>query len=212
LRKSVAYNDSLINEETISSVAEMKGKYEYERNKRIIAEKEIEVEQSKLKLVYWVALSVFLIIVFIILTILYYFKQKNSLLLKGKLALIGKQNRQLQKLNQEIKAQLDKTQISLEDKEEILEFVYSKSRQKKLPEELVSLSKREVEVLSYLALGWSDEQLANKLFVSKATIKTHLRRIYSKLLVRGRAEAVTIAHKFDLLAEENVVEYSTSNN
>ena len=58
-----------------------------------------------------------------------------------------------------------------------------------------------MEVLSYLALGWTDEQLAEKLFVSKSTIKTHLRRIYSKLLVRGRAEAVAIAHKHNIVGE-----------
>jgi DNA-binding NarL/FixJ family response regulator len=56
-----------------------------------------------------------------------------------------------------------------------------------------------MEVLSYLALGWSDQEISDKLFISKATTKTHLRRIYSKLLVKSRTEAVNIAHKYDLI-------------
>ena len=56
-----------------------------------------------------------------------------------------------------------------------------------------------MEVLSHLALGWSDEQLAEKLFISKATVKTHLRRIYSKLSVRGSAQAVSSANKYNLI-------------
>lgn len=204
LHLSNDYNDSLINVANINAVAEMRGKYEYEKNQRILAEQERQVEQAKLKVVYWIGSSICLLVLVIVFIVLYLSKQKNTWLLKGQLALIGKQNRQLKSINQEIKTKLNKTQISLEEKEEILEIVFSRSNEKKLPDELISLSKREMEVLSYLALGWSDEQLADKLFVSKSTVKTHLRRIYSKLLVRGRAEAVTIAHKYDLLGEEQL--------
>jgi ATP/maltotriose-dependent transcriptional regulator MalT len=149
--------------------------------------------------VYWVALSVFLIVAVFVFVVLYFFKQKNAQLLKGQMALIDGRNKYLNALNQTIKTELDRTQISLEEKEELINNVFIKSKTTELPPELLSLSKRETEVLSYLALGWSDDQLAEKLFVSKSTVKTHLRRIYSKLLVRGRAEAVSIAHKYDLV-------------
>lgn len=49
------------------------------------------------------------------------------------------------------------------------------------------------------AMGLSDEQLGEKLFVSKSTVKTHLRRLYSKLLVNNRAQAVAIAHKYGII-------------
>lgn len=204
LNISVSYNDSLINEANIYAVADMQAKYEYEKNMRIISEKELAIEQEKLKVVYWLASSVFLIIVVCVLAVLYAANQKNARLLKGQITLIDKQNNHLENINKGIKAQLDKTKLTLEEKEELLDLVFSKSKEKELPTQLLALSKREMEVLSYLALGWSDEQLADRLFVSKATVKTHLRRIYSKLLVRGRAEAVTIAHKYDLLGEVNL--------
>lgn len=56
-----------------------------------------------------------------------------------------------------------------------------------------------MEVLACLALGNTDQEIADKLFISKSTAKTHLRRIYSKLLVNGRAGAVAIAHKYDII-------------
>jgi len=150
---------------------------------------------------YWVGLSIFLVVATLIFIVLYYLKQKNTQLLSGQLALIAARNNTLRELNKTIKSELDQTQISLEEKEAVLNNVFSSSKTKELPPEIMALSKREMEVLSYLALGWSDDQLAEALFVSKSTIKTHLRRIYGKLLVRNRAEAVSVAHKFDLIGE-----------
>ncbi len=206
LTASTEYNDSLINESNIQAISEITGKYEYEKHLRaisdgelLIAQKEKTIEQEKIKVVYWVGISIFLIVAAIVLFVLYFLKQKNTQLLKGQMVLIDSRNKYLNSLNQKIKTELDRTQISLEEKEELINNVFVKSKSTELPPELLALSKRETEVLSYLALGWSDDQLAEKLFVSKSTVKTHLRRIYSKLLVRGRAEAVAIAHKYDLV-------------
>lgn len=210
LNRSISYNDSMINKENIRSIAEMQAKYEYEKNKRLInesklsiAEKEKKIQKNKADIFLWSGVSLLLLLVVIITFLLYFFKQRKNLLMKGQLNLIESQKVSLEQLNEKVKTQLDKTMISLHEKEELLENVFSKSRDKKLPSELLSLSKREMEVLSYLALGWSDDMLAEKLFVSKSTIKTHLRRVYSKLLVKGRAEAVAIAHKYNLIGEYN---------
>ncbi|MFK8038544.1 MAG: tetratricopeptide repeat protein [Crocinitomicaceae bacterium] len=204
----VSYNDSLINEANIYAVTEMEGKYEHEKHLRTISDGELAIaqnekliEQEKLKVIYWIGLSVFLVVAALIFVVLYYLKQKNAQLLSGQLALIAARNNTLNELNKTIKTELDRTQISLEDKEALLNNVFSSSKNKELPPKIMALSKREMEVLSYLALGWSDDQLAEKLFVSKSTIKTHLRRVYGKLLVRGRAEAVSVAHKYDLIGE-----------
>lgn len=208
LKKYVAYNDSLVNEANIYAVMEMEGKYEHEKHLRAISDAELSIvqkekliEQEKLKVFFWVVLSIFLVVAALIFVVLYFLKQKNSQLLKGQVALIAAKNNALSHLNISIKKELDRTQISLEEKEELLNNVFTSSKNKELPPEILSLSKREMEVLSYLALGWSDDQLAEKLFVSKSTVKTHLRRIYAKLLVRGRTEAVTIAHKYDLIGD-----------
>jgi len=206
---SIAYNDSMINKENIRSVAEMQAKYEYEKNKRaiqesklVIAEKEQKIQTNKANAFFWTGLSVILSLIVLITFSLYFFKQRKNLLMKGQLALIENQKIKLEQLNQKVKDQLDKTVITLKEKEELLENVFSKSKTKELPKELLSLSKREMEVLSYLALGWSDDMLVEKLFVSKSTIKTHLRRIYSKLLVKGRTEAIAVAHRYDLLGDQ----------
>jgi DNA-binding NarL/FixJ family response regulator len=61
------------------------------------------------------------------------------------------------------------------------------------------LSKRELEVLRLVAGGAANREAAARLFVSEATIKTHLLHIYSKLGVRDRAAAVGEAYRRKLL-------------
>ncbi|MDN3351296.1 response regulator transcription factor [Actinomadura sp. DC4] len=63
-----------------------------------------------------------------------------------------------------------------------------------------SLSKREREVLALVADGTTNREAAKRLFVSEATIKTHLLHIYDKLGVRDRAAAVGEAYKRGLLS------------
>lgn len=53
------------------------------------------------------------------------------------------------------------------------------------------LTEREREVLDCLARGFSDKEIAEKMFVSINTIKTHLQHIYAKLHVRSRTQAVS---------------------
>ncbi len=62
------------------------------------------------------------------------------------------------------------------------------------PEEL-GLSKRETEVLALLAEGYSNQEIADRLFVSLNTAKTHISNIYSKLGVSRRTQAVEKARK-----------------
>lgn len=56
--------------------------------------------------------------------------------------------------------------------------------------ETENLSAREMEILSYLAKGYHDKEIADKFFLSIKTVRTHLRNIYKKLHVRSRTEAV----------------------
>ena len=61
------------------------------------------------------------------------------------------------------------------------------------------LSQREVEVLGLIARGSTNRDAAAKLFISEATVKTHLLHAYSKLGVRDRAAAVAVAFERGLL-------------
>jgi DNA-binding CsgD family transcriptional regulator len=55
---------------------------------------------------------------------------------------------------------------------------------------LPALSARESEILGYLADGWSNEEIADRLRISGATVKFHLAGMYRKFGVSRRGEAV----------------------
>jgi DNA-binding NarL/FixJ family response regulator len=55
------------------------------------------------------------------------------------------------------------------------------------------LSQRELEVLGLVARGSTNREAAAKLFISEATVKTHLLHVYAKLGVKDRAAAVAVA-------------------
>ena len=61
------------------------------------------------------------------------------------------------------------------------------------------LSDREVEVLGCLARGQTTAQIADALFISENTVKTHIRHILEKMEVNNRAEAVARAAQMDLI-------------
>ncbi|WP_379163720.1 LuxR C-terminal-related transcriptional regulator [Paenibacillus sp. sgz5001063] len=54
-----------------------------------------------------------------------------------------------------------------------------------------SLTSREEDILSYLVQGMNNKQIAEKLFISTHTVKNHITKIYEKLGVTGRAQAIS---------------------
>jgi DNA-binding NarL/FixJ family response regulator len=68
------------------------------------------------------------------------------------------------------------------------------------PESLPNdLSPREVEVLKLIAAGLSNTEIAAALFLSNATVKTHINRIFSKTGARDRAQAVRYAYQHGMV-------------
>jgi ATP/maltotriose-dependent transcriptional regulator MalT len=61
------------------------------------------------------------------------------------------------------------------------------------------LSEREIEVLTLLASGRTNSEVAGDLFVSVGTVKSHTGNIYRKLGAKNRAEALTRARELDLI-------------
>lgn len=57
-------------------------------------------------------------------------------------------------------------------------------------QELEKLSKREQEILNLLSQGYRYKEIADKLFLSTATVRTHIRNIYEKLQVNSGIEAI----------------------
>ena len=64
-----------------------------------------------------------------------------------------------------------------------------------VPPELAPLTEREREVLGLVAAGLSNEDIAQRLFVSPLTAKTHVNRIMAKLDLRDRAQLVVVAYR-----------------
>jgi two-component system response regulator NreC len=62
-----------------------------------------------------------------------------------------------------------------------------------------TLTNRELEILTYLAQGYTNKEIAEKVFLSVKTVETHRSKIYSKLDIESRAELVHFAIKHHLL-------------
>ena len=62
-----------------------------------------------------------------------------------------------------------------------------------------TLTDRERQVLCSVAKGLSNEEVAERLYLSVTTIKTHLARVFTKLGVRDRAQAVVVAYESGLV-------------
>ncbi|MFC4330161.1 response regulator [Streptomyces andamanensis] len=67
------------------------------------------------------------------------------------------------------------------------------------PSRLGALTSREVEVLRLVARGLTNAEAADRLFISEATVKTHLNRTMTKLGLASRAQAVVLAYETGLV-------------
>lgn len=73
-------------------------------------------------------------------------------------------------------------------------FVVDESRVKDL-----GITKRELEILELMATGLSNREIADKLFVSENTVKTHSSRLFDKLSAKRRTQAVQIGKEMGLI-------------
>src|ERR1700732_4890063 len=63
----------------------------------------------------------------------------------------------------------------------------------------LGITRRELEILELIAQGMSNREIAEKLYVSENTVKTHSSRVFDKLGARRRTQAVQFGKEFGLL-------------
>ena len=63
----------------------------------------------------------------------------------------------------------------------------------------LGITRRELEILELMAQGMSNREIAEKLFVSENTVKTHSSRVFDKLGAKRRTQAVQLGKEFGLL-------------
>ena len=81
----------------------------------------------------------------------------------------------------------------------IEDFVRRPAPGARSPTELNDLTGRELEVLTLVARGLANAEIATRLFVSEATVRTHITHILAKLGLRDRVQAVVLAYESGLV-------------
>jgi len=71
-----------------------------------------------------------------------------------------------------------------------------------LPKGLDELSERELDVFRLMARGLSNGEIAQELFISETTVKTHVTHVLQKLNLRDRVQAVVLAHQTGVFEAE----------
>ncbi|MEV4350483.1 response regulator transcription factor [Actinoplanes sp. NPDC049596] len=79
-------------------------------------------------------------------------------------------------------------------------FTAPEPRESPAHRDLAALTPREREVLTLVAQGLSNLEIAGRLFLSEATVKTHVARILAKLGLRDRVQAVVVAYETRLIS------------
>lgn len=78
----------------------------------------------------------------------------------------------------------------------LLQEIASQQPSPKAPTPLDTLSQRELEVLRLMAEGLSNQQIADRLFISENTVRNHVHNLLDKLAVENRRQAIGVLHQF----------------
>lgn len=187
--------------ERVEKIAEVTASYELEKQKREIAEKTLEIERKDASILLQQSeisrktiqrnaiISTALLGTGLVLLIFRNRARRQKMLEENtKKQIVAYLNEiELLKANQEI--------VRINAKDEVI----VPASKKTLNDFLVNpLTERELEVLQLVCDGLTNQQIADKIFVSVNTIKTHNKNIFEKLDVKNRTQAVVMVSSFDL--------------
>lgn len=178
-RLATTFHDSIINEASQKSIISTQIEFETakkdEQIQKLAKEKELSELNAETQFNRLIIISVIGVLVLSILAFLLYLYRRNSdLEIENKNSELQNYLHQIKELKKEAKIKSD---IPTENFDEY------------------GLSKREIEVFNQITQGLSNDEIAEKMFVSKNTIKTHIKNIYSKLDVKNRIQAIKRMNK-----------------
>ena len=175
---AASFHDSIVNESSQKSIISTKIAYETaikdKQIQELAKEKEESQQEAKTNLHRVVILSIVGVLSILIFAIIFYLYRKNSDL-------------ELQQRNSELQhyiLQVNELKDQSKQSSEVNQVDFTEKFKS------FDLSKREMEVLTNIANGLSNDEIANTMFVSKNTIKTHIKNIYMKLDVKNRIQAI----------------------
>ncbi len=177
-KKATKYHDSIVNVASKESIISTQIEYETQKKDEQLKQLAKKTEQNSIeakvnsdKLIYGALIS--FLVIGVLLFSIYLIRKNKALELENQNSILEKHILQINKLEDLVKnSQNQKYKVSSENVKNY------------------ELSNRETEVLEYITNGFSNEEIAAKLFVSKNTIKTHIKNIYSKLDVKNRIQAM----------------------
>jgi len=177
-KKASDYHNKFVNLNTKKSILTTQVIYETkekdEQIKKLAIEKDLEKKHSKknfLRLIYTILGSSVLII---FLYLFFRLRRKNIDLE------LAHKNAEIQNYIMKIKEMEDQMESGkTESKEKIKEKLYK-----------IGLTDREIKVLKLISEGFNNDEIAQQLFISKNTVKSHIKNIYIKLDVKNRIQAI----------------------
>ena len=177
-KRATEFHDSIINEDSQKNIISTQIEYETAKKdaqiQELANEKKMILLNEQANYKRLIVIIIISLIIIIILVIVFNLRRKNlDLELQNKKSEIQKYLLQINKLKDKVE---DKEVNSSQDIAEKLDYF--------------ELSKREKEVIDLISKGLSNDEIASKIFVSKNTIKTHIKNIYTKLDVKNRIQAV----------------------
>lgn len=172
--------DSVRSEETKRNIAALESLYESNLKDQEIKNISYDLKLQKSQNLLQILAILFLVLFSIIIWVLAHLRRKNNELI------ISQMRNDIQDyINRLEKMEQEKEQTEEGDEREIF----------KKNVEQFGLSERELDVLSLISQGLKNDEIAEKLFLSVSTVKTHTRNIFQKLDVRNRIEAVRMAKR-----------------
>ncbi|MBD0778060.1 tetratricopeptide repeat protein [Maribacter sp. ANRC-HE7] len=177
-KNATTYHDSIVN--VVSKKSMIAAQIEYEsakkdaQIKKLAVENELSLEKTrKRSLTLWVGAIVSALIIAFLLLLINLLHKNRELVLDGKNTEIKKYVERIRDLQAQVKTKKDEVEN---------EWISNMDQ--------FDLSKREIDVLQLISKGYNNDEIAEKLFVSKNTIKTHIQHIYTKLDVKNRVQAM----------------------